>query len=290
MTTQLATIPATHKIPKVGEPRSASWEDFRVGAFPQAFKLTATPDDIERWCRLYEDDPALYTERAPHYILYYAGQSIVAPLRDVSAGFARFRADFVAPVPRERPLVISGEVLSKYRRRGRGYIEWQVEARADGELVQRNARTWYFGATEEQLAGLDEHTRELPPPAPASAERFGPIALELTQQRINEFEGAGERSGHTDVEGALRRGQPGPVAQGAFAMGLIARLLRDRFGEGFVAGGELDIHFTRTVWANERVEVHGAVLEQSNGRAHCRVWAEKEGGEEVVVGTASAAI
>jgi acyl dehydratase len=290
MTTQLATIPATHKIPKVGEPRSAGWDDFQVGPFPQPFELTVTPEDVARWCRLYDDDPALYTDRAPHYVLYYAGQSIVAPLRDISAGFARFRADFVAPVPREQPLVISGEVLSKYRRRGRGYIEWQVEARADGELVHRNARTWYFGATEEQLAGLEERTRELPPPAPDTAERFGPIALELAQERMNEFEGAGEHNGHTDVEGALERGNPGPVAQGAFAMGLIARMLGDRFGDGFVSGGELDIHFTRTVWANERVEVHGAILDQSNSRAHCRVWAENGNGEEVVVGTASAGI
>ena len=107
---------------------------------------------------------------------------------------------------------------------------------------------------------------------------------------MNEFEGPGEHNGHTNVEEALRRGQPGPVAQGAFAMGLIARMLRDRFGEGFVSGGELDIHFTRTVWANEHLEVHGAILEKSAGRVHCRVWAQKESGEEVVVGTASARI
>lgn len=290
MTTQIATIPATHKIPKVGTPRSAGWDDFRAGPFPQSFELTATPDDIERWCRLYDDDPALYGERAPHYILYYAGQSIVAPLRDISAGFARFRAEFAAPVPRDRPLAITGEVLSKYRRRGRGYIEWQVEARSEGELIQRNARTWYFQASEEQLEGLEEGTRELPPPAPDGAQRFGPLSLHLPQERVNEFEGPGEHNGHTDLEGALKRGQPGTVAQGAFAMGLMARMLRDRFGDGFVAGGELDIHFTRTVWSGERIDVHGAILDESNGRASCRVWAEKEGGEEVVLGTASARI
>ena len=137
MAMQLARIPATHKIPKIGEPRSAGWDDFRIGPFPQSFELTVAPDDIKRWCHLYDDDTALYGDHAPHYILYYAGQSIVAPLRDISAGFARFRADFVAPVPSNRPLVISGEVISTYRRRGRGYAEWQVEARADGKLVQR---------------------------------------------------------------------------------------------------------------------------------------------------------
>lgn len=288
MTTQLATIPATHKIPKIGTPRSAGWDDFAPGPFPRSFELTVTSDDVERWCRLYEDDPALYSEHAPHYILYYAGQSIVAPLRDISAGFARFRCEFLAPVPRERPLEISGQVLSKYRRRGRGYIEWQIEARADGELVQRNARTWYFQATEEQLEGLEERSREIPPPADGSAERFGPLSLHLVQERMNDFEGPGEHNGHTDVAAARERGQPGPVAQGAFAMGLISRMMRDRFGEGFVSGGELDIHFTRTVWSNESIDVHGAILDRSGGRARCRVWAEKEGGEEVVAGTASA--
>lgn len=288
MTTQLATIPATHKIPKIGTPRSAGWDDFAPGAFPRSFELTVTPDDVERWCRLYGDDPGLYSEQAPHYILYYAGQSIVAPLRDISAGFARFRCEFFAPVPRERPLEISGRVLSKYRRRGRGYIEWQIEARADGELVQRNARTWYFQATEDQLEGLEERSREIPQPATGSAERFGPLSLHLAQERMNEFEGPGEHNGHTDVAAARERGQPGPVAQGAFAMGLIARMMRDRFGEGFVSGGELDIHFTRTVWSNESIDVHGAILDRSDGRARCRVWAEKEGGEEVVAGTASA--
>lgn len=288
MTTQLATIPATHKIPKIGTPRSAGWDDFALGAFPRSFELTVTSDDVERWCRLYEDDPALYSEHAPHYILYYAGQSIVAPLRDISAGFARFRCEFLAPVPRERPLEISGQVLSKYRRRGRGYIEWQIEARADGELVQRNARTWYFQATEEQLEGLEERSREIPPAADGSAERFGPLSLHLMQERMNDFEGPGEHNGHTDVAAARERGQPGPVAQGAFAMGLISRMMRDRFGGGFVSGGELDIHFTRTVWSNESIDVHGAILDRSGGRARCRVWAEKEGGEEVVAGTASA--
>ena len=78
------------------------------------------------------------------------------------------------------------------------------------------------------------------------------------------------------------------MAQGAFAMGLISRMMRDRFGGGFVSGGELDIHFTRTVWSNESIDVHGAILDRSGGRARCRVWAEKEGGEEVVAGTASA--
>ena len=290
MSTQLATIPATHKIPKVGTPHSAGWNDFQLGPSPRPFELTVTPDDIDRWCRLYEDDPELYVERAPHYILYYAGQSIVAPFRDISAGFARFRAEFAAPVPRERPLTISGEVLSKYRRRGRGYIEWQIEARAGGELVHRNARTWYFEASQEQLEGLEEWSRDIPPPAPESAEPFGPLSLHLAQERMNYFEGPGEHNGHTDVAAARERGQPGPVAQGAFAMGLIARMMRDRFGEGFVSGGELDIHFTRTVWSNEHIEVHGAILDRSDGRAHCRVWAEKEGGEEVVAGTASARI
>ncbi|MBR73393.1 MAG: hypothetical protein CL872_00410 [Dehalococcoidaceae bacterium] len=281
MSKSLIEIPAVNKIPKMDNSKSIDWGDFKLGPLPSQCSMTISEDNINRWCSLYDDDVSLYLKKAPDYISYYSGQNIVTPFRDISAGLATLEVDFYNSIPRDVPLTVTGQVINKSVRKGRGYVEWETSIFENNDLLQKNRRSWFFTIPEEDINKFPEKEASNPiPPRPEIWETEG-LSLLLSQDRMNDFEGPGEINGHTNVELAKKQGNPGPLAQGAFGFGLITRLLAKDFTNQFTHGGKMSLKFVRPVWAGEQIHAFYSIIDDKS----LRVWVEKDNKEEVIVGT-----
>lgn len=102
----------------------------------------------------------------------------------------------------------------------------------------------------------------------------------------------GNRNYHTDRQASVDLGFEEVVVGGKMTMSLIGDMLEKHFGDGFSAGGTLDIKFTNIVWPNDHITAKGVITRAAddNGskRAHLDVWMEKDDGTVVIVGKASA--
>ena len=63
---------------------------------------------------------------------------------------------------------------------------------------------------------------------------------------------------------------------------------------GWLEGGEMSVKFTNVLWVDETVTTRAKIREETREgtrtRIHCDVWAEKDDGVKVIVGTASALV
>jgi acyl dehydratase len=114
------------------------------------------------------------------------------------------------------------------------------------------------------------------------------VACQFT---LAHFKRADEATIHTDMEAARREGLPAPVATGPQIAALIFRQLRDCFGRGWFEGGRCELTFRRPVFVTDFCVARGVVKERKSEpdgiRLYCDVWIENQGGEKVIVGTAS---
>jgi acyl dehydratase len=300
----MQTLPATTKMGAPGTSPDVSFFDIEPG--PRGpYLVTVTEEDIARWSRIYDDHHPWYRGPspwgypiAPPSILYYPSQMFLgryligkSPAATRMGGFARYALDCVGPIPVGRPLVVTGEVLDKFSRRGRGYVQYRLEAAVDGQVVQRHWKSWAFGLTDEEAARFPEKPSDPRDDLDgASLAEIEPLRFEVTIDRMAEFEGPGERNVHTDAELAKQAGGRPPLAQGAISFGVLSRLLTERFGVGYLEGGSLDVRFIDRVYAGDPLLARGEVITREGGRVRLRVWCEKEDGARVTVGTATARV
>ena len=287
----IRTLPVvTYKYPQQGLP-PISFTDFEIGPLPGGpWQLTVGRSDIERWARLFDDDPAelLAAGTAPPDILYYPGMNLPAPKRDYGGPMSRYWAEYCGPIPIGEPLQLTGAVTEKFLRRGRGGMTFELVARAGGSVVQRHWRRFALRLAAGEAEGWSERGSDPRPPEPdPAAESFGPRLLACTQERYDDFEGPGEVTGHTSLEAARAGGHPTTTAQGALSFGLLTRLMRDRFGAAFTEDGSIDVRLVRPTYEGEMLAARGAILGEEDGRLHCRIWAENRAGEPVTTGVAS---
>ncbi len=292
--TATRTMPVvTYKYPQQGLPPIA-FSDLDMGPLPDGpWRLTIERADVERWARLFDDDPAeaLAAGIAPPDILYYPGMNLPAPKRDYGGPMSRYWAEYRGPLPIGEPIELHGAITEKFLRRGRGGMTFELVARVGGAVVQRHWRRFALRLAPGEADGWEERGSDPRPPEPAAdAERFGPRLMECTQARYDDFEGPGELTGHTSLEAAHQGGHPTTTAQGALSFGLLTRLMRDRFGDRFTQGGTIDVRLVRTVYEGELLQAHGVLLEEAEGRVQCRIWAENRAGDPVTTGTASASV
>ena len=111
------------------------------------------------------------------------------------------------------------------------------------------------------------------------------------QFTLAHFKRADEQTIHTDMDAARREGLPAPVATGPQVAALIFRQLRTCFGRGWIEGGRCELTFRRPVYVTDFCVARGLVKRREEGsegvRLHCDVWIENQGGDKVIVGTAS---
>jgi acyl dehydratase len=188
-------------------------------------------------------------------------------------------------------------VVERYRKRNRDYVVAEVLLTdAEGRWLQRSRTHQSFLAEDPGEALVVDRDREkradrrLGPPA-GDGEAIGLPARTITHPMCEAFSGP-HRSYHTDVEMARALGFPDIVVQGMMSVCFVADLLTRRYGDGFLAGGKLDVRLVNVVWPGDAIAVRGRVREVApegtRRRAHLDVWCEKADGTVTVVGTASA--
>ncbi len=119
------------------------------------------------------------------------------------------------------------------------------------------------------------------------------MALEPVSRRFapEMFAAGGAKTIHNDLEAARREGLAEPIAVGPQVAGLIFRMLRLAFGEGWIEGGIISISFRRPTASDGFVTAKGVVKEiKPEGekvRIACDIWIETEDGTKTIQGTAS---
>lgn len=115
----------------------------------------------------------------------------------------------------------------------------------------------------------------------------------ITLEMCRKFSGPA-RNYHNDAEEARKLGFPDIVVQGMMPQCFISEMMTNRFNEGWLAGGRMNVNLVNVLWGSESVTCRGVVTELapegSLKRAHLQVWCEKSDGTKVVVGTASALV
>jgi acyl dehydratase len=193
-------------------------------------------------------------------------------------------------------------VVERYRKRERDYVVNEVDY-TDGEgrllLRGRTHQSFLAGQPPSQDGFVvDRKTargKKLRPVGEGPGEEIEPVELLVDKATCWRFSGP-VPSYHTDRDEARKLGFPEIVVQGMLSTCLISQALANAFGEGWYAGGRMDVKLVNVAWGGERLRARGKVREElPEGDARRRileVWAEKEedGRTPVTVGTASALV
>ena len=188
-------------------------------------------------------------------------------------------------------------VVERYRKRNRDYIVAEVLLTdGDGRWLQRSRTHQSFLADDPTEALVVDRDREKRADrrftAPAGdGEAIALAPRTITHAMCEAFSGP-SRNYHTDAEMARALGFPDVVVQGMMSVCFVADLMTQRYGDGFLAGGRLDVRLVNVVWPGTALTTRGrvreVVREGTRERAHLDVWCEKDDGTVTVLGTASA--
>jgi hypothetical protein len=213
---------------------------------------------------------------------------------------ARQEWELFAPIVVGDSVTTRATIVDRYIKRGRDYVVNEVQVFGpDGRLVSRG-RTHQSFVLEAAQDGLAvDKSRE------KSAERrfetgegefedeIAPLEKPVTIEMCKTFSPG--VSYHNDAEQAKKLGFPDIVVQGMMPVCFLSELMTLRFGEGWYAGGRMDIRLVNVLWggdgaATARGVVREYTAEGARRRAHCEVWVEKPDGTKIIVGTASAVV
>ena len=194
-------------------------------------------------------------------------------------------------------------IRDRYQKRGRDYVVKETWVLDDtGRLLNRGLTHQSFlgttaleGARDRDVVSKDrEKSSERRFDAGGKGGRtLGPLRKRVDERMCMLFSGP-SLNYHTDREAARALGFPDIVVQGMLPICLLSELLAHEFGEGFLAGGKMDVRLVNVLWANEAVEAHAEVVAESREagrtRVHLEGWVEKADGTKVIVGNASALV
>jgi len=120
----------------------------------------------------------------------------------------------------------------------------------------------------------------------------------ITDERVFAFSGGfpkgpdwPKKTIHTNLEFARASGLPKRTASGAMFEGYITELMINTFGEQWLRGGKMTLKFIAIVTPGDKLLpkaiIRSRQAENSGVRFALDVWCEKQGGEKVVIGTAT---
>jgi acyl dehydratase len=192
-------------------------------------------------------------------------------------------------------------IIDRFSKRGRDYVvnETDLCDAESGRLLVRG-RTYQSFLPPKKEAGaggyvVDEGTAKKKTPWPpfptATGPDLAPVKKTVDARRCWMFSGPGKNY-HTDLEQAQKLGFPNIVVQGMMTTCFVSQVMQDAFGLGWLEGGKASLKLTNVLWVDESVTVRGKIREElpegTQTRVHCDVWAEKDDGARVTLGSASA--
>jgi acyl dehydratase len=268
-----------------------------------------SPDAIENYIAATGDDNPWYRNASP------SGYPVAPALTVHSAVFrtfdwylpnvfgnlhARQEWEGFSPIRVGETLHSRSVIVDRYSKRDREYVVNEVLLMgADGRIVQRS-RTHQSFLIEQAATGAGgfavDRDREKSSARVFKVGERGGEAISSPMRPISQamcmaFSGPSINY-HTDADAARRLGFPDIVVQGMWSVCLIAEMMTQRFGMGFLAGGRLDLRLVNVLWAEEISGPQGRIIERrpegKRTRAVVEVWCEKADGTKTIVGTASA--
>jgi hypothetical protein len=188
-------------------------------------------------------------------------------------------------------------VIDRYIKRDREYVVNEVSCFSeDGRLLNRG-RTHQSFLLDRRVDGVvvdkdreKRSDRRFDVGEGEVVEEISGLPKEVTLEMCERFSRG--KSYHNDVEEARKLGFPDVVVQGMMPLCFLSEMMTNRFGEGWFAGGRMNVILVNVLWRGDVVTCRGVVREVfpegSRQRAHLQIWCEKADGTKVVVGSASA--
>jgi acyl dehydratase len=266
-----------------------------------------TPDLVAEYCAGTGSDHPWYTGPSPfggpvapalilHSEIYRFGGWY---LPNVFGNLhARQEWELFAPVMLGDAVTTRSMVVDRYVKRGRDYVVNEAQVFGpDARLLMRGRthQSFLLDTANEGFA-VDKQREK-------SADRrfdvgegdivqtLDPLERPVTIEMCKTFSPG--TSYHNDAEAAKKLGFPDIVVQGMMPVCFLSEFMTARFGEGWFAGGRMDVRLVNVLWGSDNgVICRGVVREYTPSgaqrRAHCEIWAEKRDGTKIVVGQASA--
>jgi len=213
---------------------------------------------------------------------------------------ARQEFELFAPIPVGEGVSTRSLIVDRYMKRGRDYVVNEVQVLdAGGRLLSRGRTHQSFVQERPQEGAAVDKEREkrsdrrFETGAGAYEEEIAPLEKTVTLEMCRTFSAG--KSYHNDAEEAKKLGFPDIVVQGMMPVCFLSELMTRRFGEGWYAGGRMDVRLVNVLWGGDGVATARGVVREytpsgERRRAHCEVWVEKRDGTKVIVGTASAVV
>jgi len=190
-------------------------------------------------------------------------------------------------------------IVDRYLKRGRDYVVNEVQVFGpEGRLRQRGRTHQSFVQQVDPNAMAVDKEREKRADrrfetAAQFEEELAPLEKPVTIEMCKTFSPG--TNYHNEIEEAKKMGFPDIVVQGMMPVCFLSELMTRRFGEGWYAGGRMDIRLVNVLWGGDGVAACRGVVreftsEGTRRRAQCEVWVEKRDGTKVIVGAASAVV
>jgi len=211
---------------------------------------------------------------------------------------ARQEWQFFAPVKVGELLTTRAVIVDRYLKRDREYVVDEViVTNAAGQIVSISRTHQSFLPPEQTTKGfvVDRAREKDSKRSFKIGERTGE-SIESPMRRITEemcmaFSGPA-RNYHNDKQKAVELGFPEIVVQGMLSVCMVAEMMTQRFGLGFLYGGRMDLRLVNVVWGNDVTGPKGLIVEAhpegKRTRAEVEVWCDKSDGTKTIVGSASA--
>lgn len=211
-------------------------------------------------------------------------------------------------------VVLTGQYVDKYMRRGKGYVVLESEARGeDGRLLLKHRGVEISRIDPGSVARAG--SAEVPPDRKVTAEYRGdlepvreahsglpvraplpPLVKQVHNDQMAVYSGIEihRRNIHTDIEVARKGGVTKTIAQGMMVTCYLTDMLVRFFGESWFTTGWIKVKIIGPTYEADTITSRGAVLgetrEEEGTRLDLEVWARNQFDQLNVVGWASAMV
>jgi hypothetical protein len=282
-----------------------------VGRFCGSNTYEVTPEVVAFYCDALDDHDPAYAETAPPLLHHSECYEFVGEwyLQNLIGNLhAQQDWELFGPIRVGSRIRSVSTIVERYHKRGRDYVVNETDLFDDetSRLLVRGRTHQSFLPKTEATSGdantqgakgfvVDEATAAKKPSRPpfptATGEDLPGTEKLVDERRCWMFSGPGANY-HTDREQAKKLGFPNIVVQGMMSTCFVSEVMHKSYGAGWTTGGKMSLKLTNVLWVDERVKAHGRIREETPEgdriRVHCDVWAEKDDGTRIALGTASA--
>jgi Acyl dehydratase len=217
---------------------------------------------------------------------------------------------FAAPARLGDVVTLSGSVVDKFEKRGKGYFVLDCRAHDDeGRLLVQQISTEIMempdlsarpaSAASEQSGERTSARRisgvwpDTPPAEHFSSQLATPIPVmplvkpcDLAQIAVFSGIGLGRYNTHTDIRVAQAAGFATALAQGMMETCWMSQMLAGFFGPAWDHGGWIKTNYLRPVLAGETITLRAVLTEIGAETAELEVWAENQNKQMTAAGWA----